>query len=284
MFDNEWPGAPHPAFGWAGGSRPAQHEGWRPWARRSRGVPWGMRLGGNVRRMGRQFPFGPGFGPGRPGPGGRMFGRGDLKYALLDLLRERPKHGYEMIKELEDRSGGFYTPSAGAVYPTLQLLEDRGWVTVETRDGKKVYQLTDAGKTSLAEHHEPGEAFAGPRFWREHEHGPRGPQGPVPHGPHGPEETEGPEGGPWGGPWGGAFGFWRDVRPELRALRHESMEIARLMKAAVMASGGDPERLARLRAIVKRTRADLDDYLGQGQGSAGTRPTPPPGGGPIENL
>ncbi len=278
MFDNEWPGTPRPAFGWAGGSGPAQHEGWQPWARRSRGVPWGMRLGGNIRRMGRQFPFGPGFGPGRGGPGGRMFGRGDLKYALLDLLRERPKHGYEMIKELEDRSGGFYTPSAGAVYPTLQLLEDRGWVTVETRDGKKVYQLTDAGKTALAEHQEPGEAFAGPRFWREHEHGPRGPRGP--HGPHGPEETEGPE----GGPWGGAFGFWRDVRPELRALRHEGMEIARLMKAAVMASGGDPERLARLRAIVKRTRTDLDEYLGQSQGSAGMRPTPPPGGGPIENL
>jgi DNA-binding PadR family transcriptional regulator len=206
-----------------------------------------------------------------------MFGRGDLKYALLDLLRERPKHGYEMIKELEDRSGGFYTPSAGAVYPTLQLLEDRGWVTVETRDGKKVYQMTDAGKSALAEHHEPGEAFAGPRFWREH--GPRGPRGPIPHGPHGPEGPGGPE----GGPWGGGFGFWRDLRPELRALRHEGMEVARLMRAAVMASGGDPERLARLRAIVERTRADLDTFLGQGPGSSGTQPTPP-AGGPVENL
>ncbi len=103
--------------------------------------------------------FGPGgFGPGGPGfrrglgPGGRMFGRGDLKYALLELLQERPKHGYEMIKELENRAGGFYTPSAGAVYPTLQLLEDRGWVRSQTQEGKKVYTITDAGRQDLAEH------------------------------------------------------------------------------------------------------------------------------------
>ena len=74
-----------------------------------------------------------------------MFGRGDLKYALLDLLQERPKHGYEMIKELESRAGGFYTPSAGAVYPTLQLLEDRGWVTAETTEGKKVSRSPTPG-------------------------------------------------------------------------------------------------------------------------------------------
>ncbi|HEX8732884.1 MAG TPA: PadR family transcriptional regulator, partial [Ktedonobacterales bacterium] len=78
--------------------------------------------------MGRRFLFG-------GGPGPRMFERGYLKYALLDLLLESPKHGYEMMKNLEERMGGFYAPSAGAVYPTLQLLEDRGWATSETVEG-----------------------------------------------------------------------------------------------------------------------------------------------------
>ncbi|HJT59495.1 MAG TPA: PadR family transcriptional regulator, partial [Ktedonobacteraceae bacterium] len=76
-------------------------------------------------------PFGPGghhfghggpFGPGREG--GRFFGRGDMKFALLQLLQERPMHGYEMMKALEEKSGGFYTPSPGSIYPTLQMLED----------------------------------------------------------------------------------------------------------------------------------------------------------------
>ncbi|MBF6592677.1 MAG: PadR family transcriptional regulator, partial [Ktedonobacterales bacterium] len=101
---------------------------------------------------------GPRFGPqfwamfGPRGPRGpQMFGRGDLKYVLLDLIKEQPKHGYEMIKDLEQRAGGFYTPSAGAVYPTLQLLEDRGWVTSQVVEGKKVYAITDDGRKALQE-------------------------------------------------------------------------------------------------------------------------------------
>ncbi len=184
-----------------------------------------------------------------------MFGRGDLKYGLLRLLLERPMHGYEMIRELEDRSSGFYTPSAGAVYPTLQLLEDRGWVTSETVEGKKIYTITDAGRQALQEQQERAEQWGGPGFG-EHGHGPGGP-------------------------------FGHHARPELRALRHESMEVARLMRAAVMASGGDPERLARLRGIVERTRDELNAFLGQGP--AGERPGPetppspatPPEGGPT---
>ena len=84
-------------------------------------------------------PFGPGgpFGPEGQGEGRRFFGRGDVKFALLDLLQERPMHGYEMIKALEERSGGFYAPSAGSIYPTLQLLEDRSFVTVNETEGKK---------------------------------------------------------------------------------------------------------------------------------------------------
>ena len=94
--------------------------------------------------MGRRFPFGGGQGP-------RMFERGYLKYALLDLLQEHPKHGYEMMKDLQERMGGFYAPSAGAIYPTLQMLEDRGWASSETQEGKKVYTITDEGRRALAE-------------------------------------------------------------------------------------------------------------------------------------
>ena len=71
---------------------------------------------------------------------------------LLDALRDGPKHGYEIIKDLEERSGGRYTPSAGAVYPTLTLLEDMGYaVATPEEGGKKVYAITDAGRAHLAE-------------------------------------------------------------------------------------------------------------------------------------
>ena len=67
-----------------------------------------------------------------------------------------------MIKELEAQAGGFYTPSAGAVYPSLQLMEDRGWITSQTADGKKVYSITDAGRTALREREDQGEEFGPP--------------------------------------------------------------------------------------------------------------------------
>ncbi len=93
-----------------------------------------------------------GAGRGRRGPfgGGRMFDQGDLKLVILRLLDEKPRHGYEIIKELEDRSGGRYTPSAGAVYPTLTMLEDMGFAVATTEDGgKKVFTITDAGREHL---------------------------------------------------------------------------------------------------------------------------------------
>ena len=76
-------------------------------------------------------------GPG--GPGERFFGRGDLKYVILDLLKDQPRHGYDIIRALEDRMGGQYRPSPGSVYPTLQMLEDLGYVTSSQQEGKKVY-------------------------------------------------------------------------------------------------------------------------------------------------
>lgn len=78
-------------------------------------------------------------------PGGRAR-RGDVRAAILSLLNERPMHGYEMIRELESRSGGVWRPSAGSIYPTLQLLEDEGLITGEQSGGKRLFSLTDLGR------------------------------------------------------------------------------------------------------------------------------------------
>ncbi|MCR2791881.1 PadR family transcriptional regulator [Microbacterium sp. zg.Y625] len=81
----------------------------------------------------------------RPSGGSRM-GRGDVRVAVLTLLAERPMHGYQIIQEIEDRSGGSWKPSAGSVYPTLQLLADEGLITAEEANGRKTYALTEAGR------------------------------------------------------------------------------------------------------------------------------------------
>ena len=102
---------------------------------------------------GRHGPFGAGwFGP--PPWAGRRARRGDVRAALLALLTEKPMHGYDVIQELESRSGGAWRPSPGSIYPTLQMLEDGGLVTSEDRDGKRVYSLTDAGKAEVEERKE----------------------------------------------------------------------------------------------------------------------------------
>lgn len=100
---------------------------------------------------GRRSRHGWGYGPPFVGRGGsgRFFGRGELRLALLDLIAERPRHGYELIKELEERSGGGYRPSAGAIYPTLQLLEDEGLATAAKENGKTVYTATDEGRKEI---------------------------------------------------------------------------------------------------------------------------------------
>src|SRR5208282_4759143 len=94
--------------------------------------------------MGGGFPWG-----GRGGRWGRFFGPGEIRLALLSLLESGPKHGYELMKELESKSGGIYKASAGAIYPALQQLEDEGMVTSDQPSGKRTYSLTDAGKAEL---------------------------------------------------------------------------------------------------------------------------------------
>ncbi|MBA7685194.1 hypothetical protein ES703_93612 [subsurface metagenome] len=81
----------------------------------------------------------------------RLFEKGDLKYVILNLLKDKPSHGYEIIRAMEDTFHGFYTPSAGSVYPTLQMLDDMGYVSSSERDGKKVYTITEEGKKFLIE-------------------------------------------------------------------------------------------------------------------------------------
>lgn len=124
---------------------------------------------GRARAMGRgwrryDIPFGPGFdpragwGPGGPGFGrgrgrgrGGRAGRGDVRLGILTLLGEAPMHGYQIIQELAERSGGLWRPSPGSIYPTLSALEDEGLVKADQQEGKRVFELTDAGRAVLAE-------------------------------------------------------------------------------------------------------------------------------------
>lgn len=98
--------------------------------------------------MGSPF-IGGGFPWGRGGRWGRFFGPGEIRLALLSMLESGPKHGYELMKELESKSGGIYKASAGAIYPALQQLEDEGMVVSDTAAGKRTYSLTDAGKAEV---------------------------------------------------------------------------------------------------------------------------------------
>ncbi len=81
---------------------------------------------------------------------GTRAGKGEVRAAVLSLLAERPMHGYQIIREIEERSGGSWKPSAGSVYPTLQLLADEGTITAEESNGRKIYSLTEAGRAEVA--------------------------------------------------------------------------------------------------------------------------------------
>ena len=99
----------------------------------------GLRLGHN--RHGRQ---------GRGGGLGRFFAHGDLRLVILHLIAEKPRHGYEIIKAIEEQVAGAYSPSPGVIYPTLTLLEELGYVTVSTGDGvKKLHEITAEGRAFL---------------------------------------------------------------------------------------------------------------------------------------
>ena len=114
---------------------------------------------------------GSGFGGlgGFPGPYGRgpRAGRGDIRAGVLVLLAEQPRHGYEIIRELAERSGGVWRPSPGSIYPTLKQLAHEGLVRADKGEGRRVFELTDAGRTYVEEHAEelaaPWDAVGGRR-------------------------------------------------------------------------------------------------------------------------
>src|SRR3954447_13610395 len=117
-------GSPFPGK-WAAG------RGWRGHFRSGWGGRHGM--GGNMMRA------------------GRMLAQGDLRLIALALIAEQPRHGYEIIKVLEDKTAGWYSPSPGIVYPRLTYLEEAGYVTVQADGAKKLYSITEEGRAHLAE-------------------------------------------------------------------------------------------------------------------------------------
>jgi DNA-binding PadR family transcriptional regulator len=192
-----------------------------------------------LREHGRGFDEGewnrPPFGPrGRPWGGQgrreRMFDRGDLRFVTLDLLQERPRHGYDIIREVEDRFHGMYSPSPGTVYPTLQLLEDQGLVRSSQQDGKKVYTITDEGRAFLSERRETLEAIRG----RMHE------------------------------------GRGDQSHAELRGLMSDLRDLGQtLVTRTNRRALEDPERIRRLREVVRRTRTEVEAILaGDSSGAA----------------
>jgi DNA-binding PadR family transcriptional regulator len=132
----------------------------QPGSRRMRGL--GGRPG-----SGRPGPGGPGSGRGhgpRPHGGRFQMRRGIIRDAILGLLAEQPMHGYQVMQELAERSGGRWHPSAGSIYPTLQQLEDEGLVVAEDRDGRNTFSLTEAGQAAA-------KALPADRPWSRHEGG-----------------------------------------------------------------------------------------------------------------
>jgi DNA-binding PadR family transcriptional regulator len=183
---------------------------------------WGRRGG----------PFG-GFG-GFGGGGERFFGRGDLKYVILELLKDQPRHGYDIIRALEERMRGQYRPSPGSVYPTLQMLEDLGYVTSSQEEGKKVYSITEEGRRYLTEQQSTIDDIRS-------------------------RITAG---------WDAAS------RPEVADLMHELRMLGRtLFHHGTRGALHDPERLTKLRDIVAKARADVD-ALGEGRPTSPTGAPP----------
>ncbi len=122
-----------------------------------------MHHGHSHRQHGQRFAHGPSRGHdhedghgrnsrrgGRGGRSGRLFDHGELRLVVLALVAERPRHGYEIIKEIEDRVAGTYSPSPGVIYPTLTMLEEIGHATVTESGGRKLYAITPDGIASLA--------------------------------------------------------------------------------------------------------------------------------------
>ncbi len=159
----------------------------------------------------------------------RMFEKGDLKYVILDLLAEKPRHGYDIIRELEERFGGLYVPSPGAVYPTLQMLEDLGYVTSSQQDGKRTYEITEEGRKFLAERKDTMDDIRGrmrSRF----------------------------------GPWFDEEGA-REFAEEMREFAGDMKDFAKTFAKSRGGMWRDPAKREKIREILRRTRHEIDEIL-----------------------
>lgn len=138
------------------------------------------RMEAMARRSFRDLGFGRGGGGDWGGFGGnfrigRMLASGDLRLVALYLIEQQPRHGYDLIKAVEEKSGGFYSPSPGIVYPALTFLEEAGYVTSAAEGNKKLYTITEEGRAHLADNREAiestldflGKAGARMNEWRE---------------------------------------------------------------------------------------------------------------------
>lgn len=216
MFHQHQPLGPRPGFvpPWAAFFGRRRHHG-----PEADGPGWGRPPFGPFARRGR-FP---GRGPNR------LFERGDLKYVILDLLREQPRHGYDVIRALEERFRGLYSPSPGSVYPTLQLLEDQGYVSSSQQDGKKVYAVTDEGRRFLEERAATLEGIRA-------------------------RTSAG---------WGGG------ARAEQHALMAELRDLAGvLFRHGAHRAIEDREKIHRLRGVVARARTEIEAILDDGTTSS----------------
>jgi DNA-binding PadR family transcriptional regulator len=165
-----------------------------------------------------RFRFG--FGPRAE----RFFQKGDFKYLILELLKEKPRHGYEIIRELEERFHGFYAPSPGSVYPTLQRLEEMGYVTSSQQEGKKIYTITEEGRKFLVEREKQTDEFKSQmKNW---------------------------------------FDWWTpEIRRELHDIRHELGDLWRLL--AHKARRADAEKLRRIRETISKACEEIEGILRQ---------------------
>ena len=145
----------HPPFGGHGPFGPGGPGGFGP-----DGPGGGLRDPGGFGSPGPEGPFGPRRRGRHRGRGAR---RGDVRAAVLAMLAERPMHGYEIIQQIEERSGGIWRPSPGSVYPTLQLLADEGVVSGDESGGRRLFTLTDTGRE------EAGRREGEPPWQQEHD-------------------------------------------------------------------------------------------------------------------
>ena len=168
---------------------------------------------------------------GREGAGKRFFVRGQFKLALLELLDAQPMHGYQLIKAMEEKTGGLYSPSPGSIYPNLQLLKEAGYIACTEQDGKKLYTITDKGKSYLRQH---GNIFCG--F--------------ADHPANGSEEEDGAD---------------KNEKRRFRHLVMEQPELIRLLALAVDAASRDRESpvAEKLDLLTEQFRTNLEQLLAE---------------------